>query len=316
MKMVLNELSAEFPLQEKREGKRVMNTFLHVYMKMRKLLNESTVYLDKEYSGFYLAREYNILSWRNDPTVDPEEKRIFRSLINRSLTYDQLMTCEEWEALCDKDMRVAGSSSKGCLCGYLSRGCMLSFDTDIKWEQEELNAVLEELEGQEIKKQIVSIPNVCNDVTYKSFETAYCPFFNKAHLDTLLTGDIILKKSKDIFQNLIFCDNAKRQMKCITNPILVKQIVKKLMELQEYFCVWHRFFDKTAIKNASPESKETLRHYKKEHTFLLPDGRYEVFSWHIRFTGIEGRIFFLPEVWDRRCYIGHVGCKLPNVSYH
>lgn len=316
MKMVLNECSAVFPLEEKREGRHVMGVFLHTYWSMARILNENTVYMDKDYNGIYLEKNYNILSWRNDPEVDREEKRVLRSLLNRSLTYDYAMTHEEWDGLCEKDLRVGGSSSLGCLCGYLLDGCMLSFDTDEKWNTVELEAVFEHLEEGEICEEDVALRNVSNEETVQAFKTRYTSELKNEQIEILTTGDMILQKNEQLFPNLVFCDNARRQLKNICNHILVKQIAKKLMELQEYFSHEHTYFDKKAIKNADPESRETLRRYEKEHTFRLPDGRKEVFSCHVRFTGIEGRIFFWPDIRNRRCYIGHVGCKLPNVTYH
>ena len=83
MQLVLNELSAEFPLKDEREGRRVMSEFIDTYALASKVLKNGRVLLDTNYNGIYLAKNYNIGRWRNDSSVDREQKRIFRSLLNK-----------------------------------------------------------------------------------------------------------------------------------------------------------------------------------------------------------------------------------------
>lgn len=97
---------------------------------------------------------------------------------------------------------------------------------------------------------------------------------------------------------------------------MIRQICKRLLELQKYFESSPEVFDKNRLNHATLESVATLKQYEREHTFQLPSGDYKVFSWHMRFTGsFEGRIFFLPDISNSKCYIGHIGGKLKNVTY-
>lgn len=55
--------------------------------------------------------------------------------------------------------------------------------------------------------------------------------------------------------------------------------------------------------------------YQKQHTFRDEnDVEYQA-SWHMRFTGIPGRIFFVPDYTDAAMLICYIGKKLPNASY-
>lgn len=116
--------------------------------------------------------------------------------------------------------------------------------------------------------------------------------------------------------NLVFCRTAENQLKQMQNPVTVRQVCKRLLELQEYFSSSPKVFDKSQLNHATPESEITLQQYNREHAFQLPNGEYQIFSCHMRFTGnIAGRIFFFPDIKNNRCYIGHIGKKLKTVTY-
>ena len=59
----------------------------------------------------------------------------------------------------------------------------------------------------------------------------------------------------------------------------------------------------------------TLQQYGAQHTFQCPDGKPRVFSWHVPMTPGAWRLFFYPDGRKRKAFIGHIGSKLPNVSY-
>lgn len=94
------------------------------------------------------------------------------------------------------------------------------------------------------------------------------------------------------------------------------QIVKKLKELERY-CVDYAGmrFDATLLTKTTPESQGTLTQYEKEHTFTDEKGTAYIASWHMRFTGIPGRIFFVPDYEEDSILICYVGKKLKNLSY-
>ena len=53
----------------------------------------------------------------------------------------------------------------------------------------------------------------------------------------------------------------------------------------------------------------------KESFFRDENGvEYEA-SWHMRFTGISGRIFFVPDYTDTEMLVCYIGKKLPNATY-
>ena len=70
---------------------------------------------------------------------------------------------------------------------------------------------------------------------------------------------------------------------------------------------------KELLSKTTPESEETLKRYKKEHTFRDEAGNDYVASWHMRFTGIPGRIFFIPDYSAEGMLVCYIGKKLKTV---
>ena len=202
----------------------------------------------------------------------------------------------------------------GALYAYLNDDCLISFSSDSRWLTDTIDAVYKRID-EEADKQI-KLPNVADEETVRSFQKKYGGSLLADSLEAITTGQDILTNATELFSNLVFCDTAKRQLKQERNPVLIKQISKRLLELQEYFESKPKIFDQKKLNHATPESQATLTQYRREHTFQLPTGKYEVFSWHVRFTGnYEGRIFFLPDISRAKCYIGQIGGKLKTVTY-
>ncbi|RKI41924.1 hypothetical protein D7V86_08190 [bacterium D16-51] len=309
MQLVLNELSVEFPLEDEYEGKRVMTRFLCTYRLIKKILKNDRILLDTNYNGIYLASGYNISKWRNDPSVDMDEKRLFRSLINRSLVYHK-------EDVEEEEVHIDGQDSKGALLAYLNEDCLISFDTNNKWKTDTIYAKLLWLGEEDVEEKYIKLPNIVDEDTVCSFEQKYFDKLADDLREKIVVGEDILKNAAQVFSSLIFCRTAERQLRQLKDPVSVRQICKRLLELQEYFAARPKVFDKNQLNHATPESDITLQYYSREHTFQLPDGQYQVFSWHMRFTGnMAGRIFFFPDIQNSKCYIGHIGGKLKTVTY-
>lgn len=125
-----------------------------------------------------------------------------------------------------------------------------------------------------------------------------------------------MKCKETRFPNLIFCENAING--CYKNVGVAEagQVYKRLLELQVAAEKMGNQFDKRLLPKASPETSLTLEQYETEHTFLLPEGNAQLFSWHTRFTGgYAGRIFFYPDTTQKKMYIGHIGHKLQTKKY-
>lgn len=318
MQMILNELSARFPVETQEEGKLLMETFLETYFAVKGIIHNDSILLDKDYRSFELAHGYRIEQWRNDPTVDVEDKRRFRALLNKSAVYNS----EEFEQENVLDFRTDFQhkeySSKGCLLAYELDGVAVSFLSSIYWKVPEIGGVYIELSDDgDLKQCQVSIPNVSYQENVILFKKYFEQKKEERRYVDILSGRDILQGAEQLFPNLVFCENAVRGCQKNVGVSEAGQVYKRLLELQRVAEGMETVFHKNLLTRATPESEVTLQRFSDEHTFQLPNGKIQIFSWHVRYTGgYAGRIFFYPVPEEKRIYIGHIGHKLPTVKYH
>lgn len=134
----------------------------------------------------------------------------------------------------------------------------------------------------------------------------------------IANGNMLWMRRGKLFPSLSFCKNTEMQVKGLVGLHLL-QVIKRLNELETACRNWKRgAFDKNTLPHCTPESEATLTTYKTDHSFECSDGETRLFSLHTRFTPGAGRIFFYPHAInseERVLHIGHIGPKLPNVSY-
>lgn len=314
MQMIINELSANFPASSVEEGRIIMQKFLQTYFDVKKIIYNECVLLDKDYRSFELAENYRIEQWRNDPKIDREEKRRFLALLNKSTLYNP----EEFENDMATEFMHDGKASIGCLLTYELEGVAISFLTHDDWKNEKIDGLYLSYSEEEdaIQEKQVNVPNVSCDNNVSSFSDMFEQQKKNLVQNTIRSGADILEYMDTVFQNLIFCDNAIQGCKNNVGVSEAGQVYKRLLELQNVAKAMNTKFDKNSLAKATTESSETLKRFEQEHTFLLPNGKTQLFSWHIRYTGgYAGRIFFYPVERENKIIVGHIGHKLPTVLY-
>ena len=316
MELVLNDLSSQFPAENQYQARKVMKSFLKVYQVAKSTAGTNRLILDRDYNYISLAKGYCIEQWRNDHEVEEEVKRVFRSLIQRSATYDSFPI----EDAAEFEVDLCKRPSAGCLLAYLRSGCCLSFPGHEEWDIPFIKGSYRFMneETDQIDSCEASVPNIASEETASVFSQIFSEQIKREKRSSFHSGKDILDCAPKKFPNLIFCKTASDQLMAEGRHNNVNQIARRLIELQEYFETAIGAFDAQQLNHCTPESKATLDQYKLEHTFLLPSGREELFSWHLRFTGEygDGRIFFYPDMTSKKCYIGHIGHKLPTKMYH
>lgn len=318
MQMILNELSAKFPVGSAEDARKVMRIFLETCHEVKKIIHNDSILLDQDYRSFELATGYRIEQWRNDPAVDVENKRRFRVLLNKSVVYNSTEFEEEkgWDFRTEfqHEERV----SKGCLLVYEMDGVAVSFLSDAHWKTAKIEGTYIELTDEgELYESLVKIPNVSFQGNIEKFKEFYARKKEEWRYTDIVSGEDILKYAQKAFPNLVFCESAVQGCKKNVGVSEAGQVYKRLLELQKAAERMEVNFDKNMLAKATPESGVTLERFEEEHTFRLPDGRVEIFSWHTRYTGgYAGRIFFYPAPEEKIIYVGHIGHKLPTVNYH
>ncbi len=323
MQMVVNELSAKFPSSSAADARDVMESFVNTYFRVKEIIHNDMILVDRDYESFLLAPGYRIEQWRNDRTVDMEIKRRFRSMLNRSGAYNseefrrehEEMLCAEFQL---EESPLEDKVSIGCQLAYVLDGVAVSFLTDDYWKQPAIKGIYRSLQDTgEIEEEEAEIPNVSCKENIEQFSSNHQKQTDKQNRNQFKSGVDILEHRKELFPNLLFCGSALKQLQHDIGKTEISQVYKKLMELQRAAEKLDGAFNAKVLNHATPESVETLKRFEEEHTFILPDGSSQLFSWHIRFTGsYAGRIFFEPVAGERHIYIGHVGKKLPTVEDH
>ena len=121
-----------------------------------------------------------------------------------------------------------------------------------------------------------------------------------------------------LFPSLIFCENVRREIQGLqVGDPLLKQVVKRLLEIQNYCRGWNvgPFNPADLPFKITGESEATMNQYSAERTFVVPDNNIAlIFKLHGRLTPHTWRIYFEP-VRPGSMYIGYIGPKLPTVEY-
>jgi hypothetical protein len=315
LQIVLNDLSYNFPAKDIKTAKEIMESFLRSYVLLKELLENESVLMNADYNYIQLADGYNIHDWRKDPGNDPDIKRMFFKLLGHAQIIDDDSFNQTQNSDFDSDFTVDSKSSISCLIAYEIGGVLLSFLSSPKWSESKIAGEYCCFVRDEFISEETEIFNVCDTNTFHIYERHYktqpphrrCP---------VNTGTELWENRETLFPNLLFCKRTEKQLK-ESQKYHLTQIYDRLKILQDYFANCSSGFDPDLIPiKTTPESEPTLNQFQSDHTFIGPENRVLLFSWHVRFTGggYPGRIFFHPENEKKRGVIGHINGKLPTVS--
>lgn len=125
------------------------------------------------------------------------------------------------------------------------------------------------------------------------------------------------KWKDNFFEKIRFCDSVKEQIEKMGSSNLFKQMVGRLVDLDNYNKNWTQGACtpnqingatslRVSIESDTIRNDKTLKNYRM---FQLPNGKTEYFEMHIK-TG-ELRIHFFPLEAEHTIYIGYIGSHLP-----
>ena len=307
MRLVFNELSLAFPTSSIENGKDLMKELLLLYRHFVNIGLHKNILIKNNFNGMLLCEDYPIEKWRNDNSVDIELRRLFAGFNDKAEFINEVDYMEEF--VCEKGKSI------GLLVAALTDSIALSFKSDVFWNDNFIKGKVISINYDNLVEELAEAMNASRkdnisqliEIIHQKKDDEKCG---------ILTGIELWERKEELFPYLVFCDSVENQITGI-QVAYIKQVIKKLDILNQFFKSWSgEAFNKNELPNVDPESSETLTRFKKEHTFKLPDGRELVFSYHIRYTGnYEGRIFFFPDNITRKGIIGHVGGKLPTVSW-
>lgn len=244
---------------------------------------------------------YPLAKWLAE--TDADCKRSFLSFWQKRVSY----TPEE-----EYEFSYHGERMEGATEAVLSDSFVISPCLKSEWESPELNGEFFSL--KEDTTQELVVPNL-----YKHeqlLEPFYKTVLSRYSAIKVQSYEELWRMREKLFPHLVFCPSVEKNLSNL-EFFYINQVVKKLTELEQY-CAdnLNKPFDKDLLTKTTPETEATLQKYKKEHTFWDEERCAHLASWHMRFTGIPGRIFFVPEYKDGKVLVCYIGEKLPNVTYH
>jgi hypothetical protein len=258
-----------------------------------------------------LAPDYAIKQWRNDQSVDVELRR---KLLAVDFNWPAIREQAEPDLMSrhlGSEYLHEGQPAVGLGLAWLLDGLAISFDQS-PWVSPTV-ALTEKTIGDDeaIESELVEVKHaskVEHAETHKSWLSPSLEVFD---------GHDLWQQRATLFPQLIFCARVEDQLRALDrgHPVLT-QVLARLQRLDDYASSWTTGpFDKGALGiKITPESEPTLSAYRAEHTFLCPDGEERLFSLHARMTPDAWRLFFYP-VQPGELVVGHIGKKLPNVSF-
>lgn len=319
LEMVLNELSLSPLASDVYDARLRMAGLIQTIVQatssgVKKVLRtSSTLYAED------LAPEYPVARWLNDPQVDKDTQRFFRTLTTKAPFLVDVNDKKVQDAFGLSEFFYEDRPAIGLGVAFLLEALALSLQSEACWHTHKLELTINQIgEDEEVIDSIIEIPHASN--SYHVYEHAH---WIKMRLESekqnaLQNGMDIWNHKDQWFPNLYFCESVKENLSEIYHGDLVLgQVLKKLQELEEYCNSWlNGPFDHTKIKKATPETLITLETYGQEHTFKCHDGAFRLFSQHIRLTPGAWRIYFFPLAEERKLIIGYIGFHLPTVDYH
>lgn len=130
------------------------------------------------------------------------------------------------------------------------------------------------------------------------------------------TGEELWQQAAHWFSNLVFCDNARRQLQTLpAGALQLPRIIERLFEVERYCSRWTAGgFDGRQLSHASLESEQTLNMFGQMRMFVCPDGEKRLFEWHLKGFPNAWRIHFYPDEENRLILIGYIGKHLPTAT--
>lgn len=313
LEIVLNELSLRTPAADIPKAQQLMSELISTVRQATANGVKRVLRTSDDINTIELAPGYPVARWRNDSTVNREERSFFRTLTAKAPFWTDVAE----KIKNDFDLSQVwhqGEEAKGLGFAVVIDALTVSVISKACWDCTRLELEVRRLdENEDLIEERLEIVHASRS----NHVQEHADWINNRIRSKVRDGLELWNRKDELFPNLILCEAVGEQLQSLgaENPIL--QLVKnRLSELEDYCNSWtEEAFDPNSLRNVSLESQVTLQNpkYSKERTFLCPDGKERVFSWHAKLS-FGWRIYFLPNE-QRKLIIGYVGCHLRTVKY-
>jgi hypothetical protein len=309
LEMFVNELSlvpaaANVPAGQERARQFVLTMIAATARGVKRILR-----LPEDFFAKAVAPSYNWYHWLSDNRVDREIRQYFRSLATKApFLHDVPSTEAVWAGI---DCYWDAQPAFGFKAAYVADGLALSLLSRPEWDYPLIACEIQEIVDQDISCRSESIHHASSPCHIEQ-QTDWI----QSRIQTIVAdGSELWHNFEDFFPSLVCCSGVEQHMADLPSESLAS-ITRGLFRLNSYGVSWQSGrFDPNRIEcSVSPESESTLQLFADESTFLCPDGKGRVFSWHAKVG--KWRIYFDPFPGPGRLLVGYVGKHLSTAKFH
>lgn len=315
MFLTFNDLSTQIACIESEEDARSeINNFAKFCNRLSTTSAVDELFFPDTVFSTPLYQEYSISNWISDTRV-PREHRQF--LIRFFDKYKRFFNRENTDG--DFSISIDGQKHTATCCAFAleHKFTLLSLPTNDIWIsrtiQGDYTSLDEDGEAQTTQESVANI--------WSSMSKDEIAFIHRNNVyEGISSGQDLWDKREELYPNLIFCENTKKQLFIDSEKHHILAIMKKLNQFQQYFSSCDKTYDAKKLGMDARTESETVKknpYLKKMREFRLPNGDEKYFFDHVGFTGKydAGRIHFLPDNQHQRCYIGYIGKHLPTKKH-
>lgn len=300
---------------DKEKAKKEFEKFVEQINNLKKNKIIDNMFASNEMLDYPIVRGYTINDWLADKTINSNHRQFFRAFLGKAIYIDSNNVSSEVKIKYLKyeidSLGCAFSmeySTQPTVISVLSNEFFVSDILPIRYSYLDNESDIHEEEN--VIKNLSAETNIENILE----EEKTSLFSNIA------SGQDFWENREKMFPNLIFCDSVKKQVYEDCEKYHIVKVIERLNKMQEYFAGNHTQYNPKELGMEARTESDSVKNddeLKQLRLFKLPSGEKKYFFDHIGFTGkyTGGRIHFLPDVNNQRCYIGYIGRHLKTKKF-
>jgi len=310
LEMVFNELSARTLAPDISTARQWMSELIRT-MVAAKGCGLKGIRIQADFHAMILAESYPLSRWRNDPEVNKDERTFLRTLATKTPLSVDIPDIEIKIKVEDPgcELSLQGIQSESFKVAYYLETLVISLHSELLWNASRINLDLIEIdENGELIEESVEVLHA----SQKNHVLEHADWIKKRQQTAVVDGWELWNRRAELFSSLEFCDRVSQQIESLVDPKMLRQVVRKLFELDELSKSWTDGalnLDNLPSK-ASPESESRLKQLREQLNIQCLDGKKRIFSLHIRMTPGAWRLHFCTELGPGKIIIGYIGPKI------
>ena len=311
---VFNDKSVEASSATPVVARRRMSRFIRVLRDAPRHGLGSALRIPESFHVVELAPNYAVHNWVDD-RVTPQEERAFILTLATMAPFLAHASAPAADTALESEVCVGSDQAECFLAAVVLDVPLISFYVGL-WVNPIVRGTWSRLTlSGAVTKSRINLRNLSDLIHYETHEA----WITCRRADNISNMAQLWADRSALFPNLVFCPTVESQLlRIASSDPHFHRVVVRLFALEKYFKTWSSGpFNPKAFAKCNPSSPQTLEHreYGPRYRFTKPSGDEVICSWHLYLTPGAWRIYFSPDPTIRSGVIGHIGVKLPSVTY-